>query len=829
MPRALKCEYLSDPLGVQENHPRLSWELYGNDVPETFEVAAYVLDWREVEGPARVDATPREIWRTPAKLSDGSVICGFEPKSRERVYWQLETAEKKTLPWRGVFEFGLLEEGDWKGKWIAGGKSFRREFEIGELPPLGARLYLCGLGVWSGTLNRKKLSDLRMSPAQTDYRKRVLYHVLDVGPMLKAGRNCLEIDLGEGFFAQSKVCGREAWSAAPYGSERLLYQLELNGVNGRSCIVSGEEDMVCSTPFVDDNPYAGEVYDARIECHVLRPAHVCTAPGGKLEADPLPPCRVLRNVKPVRMFFNGDRAIYDMGENFTGVASVTLRGQPRGAEIAIRMAEELTGDGRELDNSTLGIFATKYDQIDRYICAGREREEYAPTFTYHCFRYLELTGWEKGARPEMGDVRGLMIANDIRSDSGFYASEPSLEVFCETAKRTLLDNCLGVPTDCPTREKCGWLGDAQVEAEFGMYAFDMASFWCKYIEDIATGSGDGIPHCIAPGLRRCEEAYPLWGAAIVLLPYYVLLYYGDDRPARRNFALMERWMRYLDSLAEDGIVFRGLGDWCPPGAVRPQKTPVELTSTAIYFHCAEKMAYLAGKLGMEEPRKRFAEKSRFLREKFIARFYRNGSFGSQTADALALEYGLCPAGGAAAVGASLRRRVEENGFHHDCGIVGWKMLFSSLAAAGAVETAWKVLMQKTYPSLNDLVARGATTLWETFETPEQEKRSHCHPMQSGFARFFYRDLGGVRPLEAYPGFERIALRPFFPAELKQVRCMYRTCRGKIGVRWERKGSEIDFELRLPAGVVCEEKVFPEGEKVTFREKRCLNDSDFPDR
>ncbi len=820
----LTCEYLRSPIGVQEKHPRLSWEMR-RGAPDEFEVAVF----QSPDGISGVEGGRfQEIWRCRAGRETGFVYADISAVSRQKIFWRIESSGRIPLSEFASFEFGLFEPSDWVGEWIAGGKNFRREFELETLPAPGARLYICGLGIWYGTLNGRELSDRRMSPAQTDYRERVFYHVIDLDGFLREGKNVLNIQLGEGFFAQSKVCGREAWSVAPYGSERLLYQLEFSLPDGRDrkIISSGTEDMVFSTPVVDDNPYSGEIYNAGIEPEFLRFAHICTPPGGKLEADPLPHCRILRRITPQRMFFNGNKAIYDFGENFTGVAEITLHGQPRGAEIVLRMAEELTADQLELDNSTQGIFATKYDQIDRYICRGNtadgvkggNTEIYAPAFTYRCFRYLELSGWENGRRPDLADAAGLVIANDIINTSYFRSSDPDLEVFFEMAKRTLLDNCLGVPTDCPIREKCGWLGDAQVEAEFGIYAFEMGAFWNKYIFDIYTNSGDGIPHCIAPGMRRCEEAYPLWGAAIVLLPYYQYLYYGDDRPGRRCWKLMERWMDYLESLEEDGIVYRGLGDWCPPGFVHPVKTPVELTSTAIYYHCADKMVYLAERFGMAEAAERFRQKREFLRDKFTGRFFQNGSFGSQAADALALEYGLCPEGKTAEVSAALRREVEAENFHHDCGIVGWKMLFSSLSRGGDVETAWKVLKQTTYPSLKDAINRGATTMWETFETPEQEKRSHCHPMQSGFARFFPRDLGGINPMEEFPGFEKVSIRPVFPAELDAVDCVFHSCRGDIGVKWERKNGEIEFELILPGGVGCGEKIFPPGEKVNFHLK-----------
>jgi len=308
---------------------------------------------------------------------------------------------------------------------------------------------------------------------------------------------------------------------------------------------------------------------------------------------------------------------------------------------------------------------------------------------------------------------------------------------------------------------------------------------------------------VAPGKRKIGEASPDWGTAIVQIPWYLYLYYGDTCVLERHYATMKRWVEHLVSISEGYIVSAGLGDWCAPGSV-PGNTPIPITSTAVFYLDAALMQKIATVLAKKEDAAWFGTLARNIRQAFIERFYdaSNRTFGSQAADALALAYGLAPEGHEQAIADSLARDVlEKHNGHHSTGILGSRCLYWALGEYGHGDVAMTILHQLDYPSIGHLFSLGSTTFWECWSEPEIDQqegpRSYNHPMQGGFDAWFFYGVAGIRPSEQEVGFKHIVFKPQLLPGLRWARATYRSMHGVVTSHWRREGERLLWDIMVP--------------------------------
>jgi len=365
-----------------------------------------------------------------------------------------------------------------------------------------------------------------------------------------------------------------------------------------------------------------------------------------------------------------------------------------------------------------------------------------------------------------------------------------------------------------------------------MYNFDVPLFWTKYIRDIETSLGKGgrtytgrkatlgIPCNIAPGKRLCQEARPDWGSAIVQLPWYMYVYYGDSEVIAEHYVHMKRWVNYLRDIAKDDIVYEGYGDWCPPGGNEKMACPVPLSSTAFYYFDVRILAQAAELLGRTTDAAVYRSLAKRIRRAFIDKFFdvQNQTYGSQTADALALYHALVPKAKASAVAETLAQNVTlEHGGHLNTGIHGSRHLYWALSYWGHDETAYGILTQQDYPSFGDLFARGASTIWETWMPPGQHYGGSLnHPMQGGFDAWFYCGIGGINPDSEEAGFKHIILRPELVRQLEWAEVHYKSIHGAIESRWQRRAGRFVWEITIPGNTGATVYV-PAGQEATVME------------
>ncbi|MHC4122531.1 MAG: family 78 glycoside hydrolase catalytic domain [Planctomycetota bacterium] len=847
----LRCEYLTDPCGIDAANPRLSWVLESDQRGQK-QIAYQILVATSAE---KLKENKGDLWDCGKVRSDKSIqikYSGQPLKSQMNCFWKVRVWDKngKVSQWSKAAKWtmGLLEQADWKGRWITIGKRenediapmFRREFTA-DKEIKKATAYICGLGYYELSINGDKIGENVLDPGQTDYEHRVFYVTYDVSGNLKKGTNAIGVMLGDGWYNQNKVWVTGAYSVKTglsYGEPRLLMQIEvLYTDDTRQTIVTDQTWKVTASPILSSNVYAGETYDARLEQPGWnKPAFddskwtnvkLIDGPGGKLFSQMLPPIKAMKTIQPVELKNPKPTVyVYNMGQNFAGWARLKVKAKA-GTKINLCFAETIHENGM-IDPASTGVFATKVVQTDTYICKGTGIEIWEPRFTYHGFQYVEMTGFD--GTPNLDNLKGIVVHTAVDKAGSFDCSDSMLNRIHKAAIWTEISNLHSIPTDCPARERCGWTGDAHVSAEMTIYNFDMAGFWTKYIGDIATSSSAaakmeiyghgfldrkidikpaGLPTMVVPGKRKCGQASPDWGTAAVQIPWYLYVYYGDEEVLRRNYKNMKQWLEHLESLAKDYIIYEGLGDWCPPGSVPPKDTPIELTSTACFYFDTIIMHRTAELLGQKDEAEKYKQLSGKTKKAFINKFfdYSNKTFGSQTADSLALYLELVPDDAEQDIADSLARDVmEKHKGHHSTGIMGSRHLYWALSNYGHGNVAKTILNQATYPSIGYLFSLGATTLWECWGEAELDKewepRSLNHPMQGGFDAWFYSGIAGINPDVDNPGFKHIILKPQLFNELTFAKAEYDSIHGRIVSDWKIEDSKFIWNVTVPVNTTA---------------------------
>ena len=818
-------------------------------------------------------ADPPDLWDSGEICSGVSLnvpYAGKPLRSRQACYWRVrvwEDADGKPSEWSqsAVWEMGLLLPSDWTAKWIKqanpqpvadfpalqrwteltgntldkNGKPqrtaiqrleglvpatlFRKSFEVTK-PVAKARLYSTAAGYVEVFLDGQPIGDRTMSPAQTDFEKRILYDVDAVEEMLAIGRHTLAAHLGDGFYGQS-VAFRSGFR---YGDPCLIMQLEITYQDGTTDrIVTDESWLTRPSPVIKNNVYAGEVYDARREvpdwCQELPTSEqdnwshavvVSERPTERLEPQLLPPVTMIRDVKPQRIFQpEADVWVFDFGQNFTGVVTLNLantRLSP-GSAVCLRYAEWADEAGN-IHQGSDGSFATRVHQVDCYIAKGTPQESWTPSFTWHGFRYVEVTGIRQ--KPGLDLLTGHLVRSGVRRRGTFVSSDPHLNRVHDTALWTYESNLVSIPSDCPIRERCGWTGDAHATVTMSHCNFDMAAFWEKYLDDFRT-SRHRSP-AIVPG-KRSLSSTPDWAVAQVLIVWEHYLNYADKQLLREHYPRLQDFMEYYHSLSKNGVIEVGYGDWCDPvrvpgtprvgGAGKPQQTSSAVTTTGLFVYASQIMSQIAAVLDDRTAAAEYVDWHVASVEGFHTRFFQSDrqTYGSQTADAMALSFGIVPAEHRDAVARSLNRDVLNtwNG-HASVGALGHRWLYSALADAGYANTALGTFHAKGHPGFRYLfdTLRG-TSLWErkgAFDpkTMEAPVRSLSHPFQGGYDAWFYQGLGGIRPDPAIPGYKHFFLQPVFPKKLDWVEVELDIHYGTIKSRWKRHDGKLHWSVTIPA-------------------------------
>ncbi|WAJ71926.1 family 78 glycoside hydrolase catalytic domain [Catenovulum adriaticum] len=701
-----------------------------------------------------------------------------------------------------------------------------------------AKLHSTAGGYYEIFLNGQKVDDRLMDPGQTDYDQRILYNTDEVGTLLSKGQNTIAVHLGSGWYdediAFSKWHNPDASTTAPkrkslaFGQPTFIAQLEVIYADGTNQIVASDEQWLSHpSPILKEGLFSGELYDANevvtdwnvnTDAHNLsnwQPVKVLSkSPTKRLEPQLLPAIRAVKKVTPVKLYQPRENVwVLDFGQNFTGVPTVNLDklGLKAGQAINMRYGEWADIDGNLSQKSGGGAPLLK--QVDTYIASGNDEKTWTPTFTWHGFRFLELTGLNKA--PALDAVVGHLVRSDVEIVGQFKSSNPLVNRIHDMALWSYEGNLMAVPMDCPIRERAGWTGDAHAALITGNYNYNMQKFWQKYLGDFETSAH--IAPAVVPGKRSHGGNYD-WAVAEVIIAWEHYRHHGDIQVLAEQYESMLEYMNAAEKQLTNNLLRKGYGDWCDPvlkpGMTRkrcnPEYTTPTMTTSGFLAHGAELMSKMSALLNKPEQAKHYQALFNRIAAQFHKEFYdpKTGHYGSQTADAMALRFGIAPKEIRQSVADALNKDVLEKWKGHgSIGALGQTYVYRALSDYGYADTAYGIFTAEGYPGYQwQFDKLQATTLWERkgvwdpAKDPEGRNppgRSLNHPFHSGYDGWFYEGLGGIRPLGDNPGYQHFALSPVFPKDLDWVETSYKTGYGKIVSNWKRQGDSVVWHFEVP--------------------------------
>lgn len=790
-PSALRCEYLNNPIGIDVVRPRLSWTLNHTDRGQS--QTAYQIVAK------RGDAVQWDSGKVDSPQSTLVEYSGPKLSSATRYTWQVRYWDRDGRPSpysaTAFFETGFLDPSEWKAKWISpGNHQVRTDFTVRGAVKR-ARAYAAAAGYYELRINGHKVGDRLLDPGYTTYAKRVLYTTYDITPLIHTGPNAAGLMFGEGRF----------------GLRQGIAQIVIDTDAGTQIVGTDEKWRMHSGPLVADSVYNGEVYDARLEntgwdqpgfdAAGWEPVKVVPSPTRQLSAMMMPPVRIVADITPLEVTSpQPGMYVYDMGQNFSGFVRLRAEG-PAGTRIRLRFAELLYSDGTINVENLRAAKAT-----DVFILRGTgDRETYQPRFTYHGFRYVEVTGYP--GVPPAGAVVARVIHNDVRPIGGFNASKLLLNQIQRITQWGIRSNLVSVPTDCNQRdERMGWTADAHLAAETAMLNYDMGAFYTNFIRDMHDEQTDaGMVPDTVPFKWGGEKSDPAWGVAYPMIISYMYDQYGDRRIVEDNYEGIKKWLGYLRGLSQDHIVSHAnYGDWVPI-----EFTPKPLTSTFYYLYSAEIAARAARIVGKMDEATAYDQEAAAIRAAFQKTFWNPelGAYGNgtNTSDIMALFLNAAPKETrGAAQGHLVNDIVYTHDTHLNTGILGTKYALPLLTRMGRSDLAYELATQTTFPSWGYMISHGATTLWELWqEKTGPSMNSHNHPMFGSIGAWFYTALAGINVDPQHPGYEHIIVRPQVVRDLKWATGSIDTQRGPVAVSWDRSRGPLDMQVTVPVGSTAE--------------------------
>jgi alpha-L-rhamnosidase len=840
----LTCEYSENPLGIDAVHPRLGW---------TFSIVGrnQIQSAYEIEVSNQPDTKSPALWSTGKVSSNENTnieYTGPALHSFSRYYWRVRAFDQNNSPseWSSYawFETAMLQQEDWKAKWIGdGSRQFVRDEDFYKDDPMPlfrktvivgkkvkqARLYLSGLGYYEAYLNENKIGDHVLDPGWTNYRKQVLYTTYDITSQIRNGTNVVGIMLGNGWYNPLPLRLFTRFNLRDVlqtGRPCVKAEIHLTYDDGTSETINTDETWsVAPGPIVRNNVYLGEQYDARLEIRdwlkvtsEKKNWHAAVGvdgPSGRLSAQQQPPIRVTKIIKPIRISeITPGVFLADMGQNFAGVARIHVKGKA-GTKIKLRYGEALHPDGtlnfltttagqiKELwhANGGPGAPATAW-QEDNYVLKGEGTEEWAPRFTFHGFRYVEISGWP--GTPSLASIEGLRMNTDLEASGEFSCSNDLFNQIHKAANWTFLSNVFSVQSDCPAREKLGYGADMVVTANALMYNFGMQNFYAKAVKDFANDQlDDGAITETAPFVGIADQGYggksaPLgWQLGFPYLQDQLYEFYGDKKIIEDNYPAVQRQIEFLKSHAIQGLYHWDIGDH---ETIDPKAEA--FSASSFYYHHVALAAKFAGLLGRKQDSVRYSTLATQIKRDIVAKFYipATGRFdnATQSAQVFSLWYDFTP--DKEKTLNVLDQEFKRHNDHISSGIFGTKMMFDVLRQNDRSELAYRVANQKDYPGWGFMMAQGATTLWETWKYPDNAP-SQNHPMFGSIDEWFYRALLGINSME--PGFRKIQIKPQPVGDLLWAKGSYESVKGKITSDWKRDGNQFTLHVVIPPNTRAE--------------------------
>lgn len=818
----LRVEHGTDSLVAGTPTPRVSWQTE-TEIP----------DWVQSHYEVRVSGDG-EDFTTGLVVSGDSVLVPWPapplaPREQRQVQVRVHGTDGSVSEWSEpiTVEAGPLDASDWTATFVGPAWDedletqqpcpyLRREFAVGA-PVASARLHVTALGLYEIELNGTRVGDHVLAPGWTSYHHQLRYDTFDVTSLLREGDNAIGAVLGDGWYRGALV---DTMRRNRYGTRlAVLCQLEITHPDGTTTtVVSGDDWRATTGPILRSGIYEGETHDARRELTgwsmpgfddgAWSPVVTVEHPMTALRAPIAPPIRATERVRPVAVTQSPSGAtIVDFGQNLVGVCEITVTGAA-GTEVTLRHAEVL--ENGELCTIPL----RKAEATDRYILRGDGPETWRPRFTFHGFRYAEVTGWPGALTAD--DITAVVLHSDMRRTGWFECSDARVNRLHENVVWSMRGNFVGIPTDCPQRdERLGWTGDIAVFAPTATFLYDCAGVLESWLRDLAAEQQDDgtVPWVIPDSLDWVLPA-AVWGDASVLVPIALYERFGDTEILRTQYESMRKWVELEITLAGDDLLWTGgfqFADWLDPtaNASNPfdQRTDPELLATAVMIHSLDLIAEAAALLDEHDDHTRYTKLAAQARAAF-AREYVSPSgrvvSDSQTAYSLAIEYGLLDDEQRVHAGERLAQRAVAGGLTIATGFVGTPIVCDALTDTGQVATAYGLLLQDKCPSWLYPVTVGATTIWERWNAlgPDGEvlqeglaMLSYNHYALGAVADWLHRVVGGLST--ASPGSQELRIAPMPGGGLTRASSRLDTPYGTASCEWTLEDGMLTLAAVVP--------------------------------
>ncbi|MDR3245880.1 MAG: glycoside hydrolase family 78 protein [Prevotellaceae bacterium] len=831
----LRCEELVNTASIDLQKPRLSWEILspGRDIRQK---SYHILVASSLEN---LNNDEGDLWNSGNVKSDNSIFVPYEGAkldSRTKCYWKIkvktnrgESEWSKPASWA----VGLTNPADWKAKWTGLDKSydkdvtseyktrlsaryFRKEFSLSKKIK-SATLYISGLGSYEAYINAKHIGEQVLSPTPTDYSKVVKYNSFDVTSQLNDGNNAIGVVLGNGRFYTMR--NRQVRN---FGFPRMILQLEVNYTDGSSQTIISDDSwkVTADGPILANNEFDGEEYDARKEMpgwnktgfddSAWIPAELVDAPGGNLEAQVNRNIKVMETIRPVSVSeIQPGTFVMDMGQNMVGWLRMKVKGKA-GDEVKLRFAEMINEDKTLYVANLRSALAA-----DKYILKGDASETWAPSFTYHGFRFVEISGFP--GVPTVNDFEGLVVYDEMEVTGEFNTSDKTINQIYKNAYWGIRGNYRGMPTDCPQRdERMGWLGDRAVGSQGESFIFSNNNLYAKWLDDIEQSQRDnGSVPDVAPNYWSVYSDNMTWPGAYVIIANMLYEQYGNREPIEKHYESMKKWINYMqEKYLKDSIMTKDTyGDWCmppeSPGLIHSQdparKTDGAVLSTTFYFRILNLLEKFAVLLDKEDDAEAFAKQAEIIRNAFNNKYFnketKQYSNNTVTANLLPLCYGMTPDEYKEDVFKNIVDKTlgEFNG-HVSTGLVGIQWLMRGLSEYGRPDIAYKITTNKDYPSWGYMIENGATTIWELWNgnTADPSMNSANHVMLLGdLIVWFYEYLAGIQNDGNSAGFKEIVMKPYPVEGLDYVTASYKSVRGLVKSEWKKSDGRFSWNITVP--------------------------------
>ncbi|WEK34022.1 MAG: family 78 glycoside hydrolase catalytic domain [Candidatus Pseudobacter hemicellulosilyticus] len=819
-PSGLRCEYLTDPLGVDQAHPRFTWQY-----PQPAGTLA-ALPYQVLVATDPSFAETAIVWRSARTASPLLPYAGKTLQPFTSYYWKVLVRQANGQLLSSAvarFETGLLQQDQWVGQWISDNRDihqkeaacFRKAFTLPR-KIRSARVYISSAGLHELTINGQRVGDHFLDPIYTRFDRRLLYVTHDVTRLLQSGDNAIGVLLGNGWYNHQSTAvwdfHKAPWRARP----AFCLDLRITYEDGTTEVIGTDRSWTNQLSAVTFNSiYTAEHYDARREQpgwdlagfkgsgwqnSIFR-----SMPAPRIVSQQLEPIRKTETLHPVSLSkLNDTTWIYDLGKNSSGITKISLHG-PAGTVVRLRHTELMGKDGHT-DMSNIDVHYRPTDNTDPFqtdiiTLSGKGEESFSPRFNYKGFQYVEVTS-SVPLQLTKESLVGYFVHSDVPVAGRIHSSDSLLNKLWAAANRAYLSNLMGYPTDCPQREKNGWTGDAHIALETGLYNFDGITVYEKWLAD---HRDEQQPNGTLPSIIPTDGwGYewgngPDWTSTIAIIPWNIYLFYGDTSLLSACYDNIKRYVDRITRTAPHGLTDWGLGDWVP---VR-SRTPVEFTSTIYYYVDASilaKAAILLGKKGDAVHYKALTEKIKTaFNQKYLKAGEATYSNSYQTELSAALHWGLAPDSLREKIAATLAARVRENGNALDVGLLGTRTILEALSSNGHGQLAYALATRKTFPSWGWWIQNGATTLLENWDLNATNDRSMNHIMFGAVGGWLYSGLAGIRPDEQAPGFKKVILEPLFPDSLAAFEAAHNGPYGPIKTSWKRENGQIRYQVSIPYG------------------------------